>query len=82
MKSNGLHSQKLLRSELNGLLILAHVFGVFRPCILEVRVTTDQMVWIGQEAARVKSPTKLKREFGKIFNVAPRDAFKLQCVQF
>ena len=39
--SNGLHSQKLLRNELNGLLILAHAFGVSRPCILEVRDITN-----------------------------------------
>ena len=35
--SHGLHSQKLLENELNGLLILAHASGVSRPCILEVR---------------------------------------------
>ena len=51
--------------------------------------TTDQMVWIVQEATRVKSPTKLKREFLKIFNVVAMFlkisnvlASKLQCVQF
>ena len=41
--------------------------------------TTDQMVWIVQEEARVKSPpTKFKSEFVNIFNIAPRDASKLQ----
>ena len=44
--------------------------------------TIDQIVWIVQEATRVKSITKLMREFVKIFNLAPRDASKLQCVQF
>ena len=39
--SNGLHSQKLLEKELNGLLILAHALGVSRPCILEVSVSVN-----------------------------------------
>ena len=39
--SNGLHSQKLLENEVNGLLILAHALGVSRPCILEVRDQID-----------------------------------------
>ena len=40
---NGLHSQKLLEKELNGLLILAHNLGVSRPCIIEVRVRTNDL---------------------------------------
>ena len=47
-KSNRLHSQKLLKNELNGLLILAHALGVSRPCILEVRGNTDYIRWLNE----------------------------------
>ena len=41
--SNGLHNQKLLEYEVNGLLILAHALGVSRPCILEVRAKSFRL---------------------------------------